>query len=130
MRNDVKKAIGMFHHNSIGLLIWLYCDYYKLSAQEFDKKAGSAYYYRLTKVKHTDYHSSTIRNVLSAIGLSREQYATFCVFSRRVKQEGIIAIPASINNVVWIVYFFDVLLMRLFLNPTPWAEEDSMKKGE
>ncbi len=121
MRNDVKKAIDMFDKNPLGLLIWVYCDYYKLSAQEFDRKAGKVYYYRLTKAVPISYHASTMYNVLSVVSLSRDQYAAFCVFRHKLKKEGMIPLPELIKDVVWIRYLFEQCLIRLFLDPPPWA---------
>ncbi len=106
MRRDVKKAQFIFKENILGFLVWAYCDYYKMSAQEFDMRYGSCCYYFITKERSKNYHLSTVRKVVGVLSLNQNQANTFFVFCRQVNMDGVFPsekmIPVSIQRITWL----------------------------
>lgn len=151
MRHDIKKAQIMFKENIIGFLVWAYCDYYKVSAQEFDMRYGSFCYYSITKEKPKNYHSKTVHRVFEALSLNSNQAKTLFMFWRQLNIEGVFPnekpIPDDIKEIGWVSHMlvtcriikppeiinYSDLLTEVLRKSYPWIfndEESPIKKGK
>lgn len=131
MRHDIKKAQIMFKENIIGFLVWAYCDYYKVSAQEFDMRYGSFCYYSITKEKPKNYHSKTVHRVFEALSLNSNQAKTLFMFWRQLNIEGVFPsekmIPVAIQRITWLSHMLMACrIIKPFLrNPEPIKNSES-----